>query len=352
MIRRLGIQGRGARMSANTSNRARNRQLPCRCSRLMRKSVSLAAVLLCLVGTRSPLQGFSITDQYMLELINWSRANPQDAADSYLDGDLNEGLSPGTITATPKQPLAFDPSLNAAAFDHTQDMIANNYFSHTGSDGSSSHGRMTSAGYPFSGAWGSGENLAARGPFDSASAAAASQLFADLFIDSTIDGRGHRLILMNPFYENIGLSMQHTPSFGPFGGVSANLVTQDFGYTSALGPFVTGVAYNDLDGNNFYTPGEGLAGLDVTVFLSGTSTIANTTTTIDTGGYALDLTPGTYDLRIDGPLGTLSHSGIVLSSQNIKFDYTGASAIPEPASLLLLGSGLAGMIVMRRKRRD
>ena len=37
---------------------------------------------------------------------------------------------------------------------------------------------------------------------------------------------------------------------------------------------------------------------------------------------------------------------------NLRFDATGAAAVPEPASLLLLGSGIAGVAANRRRRRQ
>jgi serralysin len=59
-------------------------------------------------------------EQYMLELINRARLNPQAEADRSLGGNLNEGLAPGTISTKPKQPLAFDLKLEQAAQGHSQ----------------------------------------------------------------------------------------------------------------------------------------------------------------------------------------------------------------------------------------
>ena len=50
----------------------------------------------------------SAYEQYMLELINRARSNPNAEAGLYSLTDLNQGLSPGTITSDPKQPLAFN----------------------------------------------------------------------------------------------------------------------------------------------------------------------------------------------------------------------------------------------------
>ena len=55
-------------------------------------------------------------------------------------------------------PLAMNTALNKAALGHSEDMARNDFFDHTGSDGSSPWERMTRAGYQFSEA---GENIAA-----------------------------------------------------------------------------------------------------------------------------------------------------------------------------------------------
>src|SRR5262245_55336620 len=60
----------------------------------------------------TPTQQYSHGDptpaeQLMLEVINRARANPTAEAARY-SIDLNEGLAPGTISAAPKRPLAFN----------------------------------------------------------------------------------------------------------------------------------------------------------------------------------------------------------------------------------------------------
>ncbi len=45
------------------------------------------------------------------------------------------------------------------------------------------------------------------------------------------------------------------------------MVTQDFAY-SGTGSFITGVAFDDKDGDHFYDVGEALAGLSVTAVSS------------------------------------------------------------------------------------
>jgi uncharacterized protein YkwD len=66
-----------------------------------------------------------------------------------------EGTFPGAA------PLAWNASLTQSSLVHSDDMVAANYFSHTGSDGSNAGQRATAAGY----IWQSlGENIAAGQP--------------------------------------------------------------------------------------------------------------------------------------------------------------------------------------------
>src|SRR3954470_25001788 len=97
-------------------------------------------------------------EQYFLELVNHARADPAAEA-ARLGIGLNDGLSAGTISTAPKQPLALNPLLIDAAEAHSAWMLATDTFSHTGVNGSSPEDRMTAAGYAFSGSWTWGENI-------------------------------------------------------------------------------------------------------------------------------------------------------------------------------------------------
>jgi hypothetical protein len=119
---------------------------------------------------------------------------------------------------------------------------------------------MANAGYTFSGSWGSAENLGAISS-SGIDAGMILQLHIGLFQDFTVAGRGHRLNILGDGFESVGIDSQHTSAFGPLSGLASTLITQDFAYSDAEGPFLTGVAYDDLDMDDFYTPGEGLGGL-------------------------------------------------------------------------------------------
>lgn len=92
--------------------------------------------------------GMTEPEARILELINDMRAGGFDC------GDTQWGST---------HRLRCDPALVRAAQDHSADMAANDYFDHTGLDGSSPIDRFREAGYTGSGTW--GENIAA-GPAD------------------------------------------------------------------------------------------------------------------------------------------------------------------------------------------
>ena len=88
--------------------------------------------------------------------------------------------------------LNFNTALGNAAQAHADDMVQNNYFSHTGRDGSSPADRAVRAGY---GSRWTGENIAGgtRGP---------SQVFS-MWMGST----GHRQNMLNPKWKSAGLGI-------------------------------------------------------------------------------------------------------------------------------------------------
>ena len=264
----------------------------------------------------------SDNDQYALELLNQMRANPQQAANQLLNGQLNEGVSSSDqISTAPKQPLAWDLKVVAASTRHTQDMVRNNIFDHTGSDGSSSSQRVADAGYDW---YGVAENIAIRTERGGKVTTPNTKLLNDqLFIDEGVAGRGHRTAMMNPSYEVVGITVGYSANHSALDDPSA-LITQNFARNPDMGPYLTGVAYQDSDNNSFYSPGEGLGGLKVTAFQKGTSTEVASTRTFRAGGYSLELKAGEYDITISGGLGDLNRS-VTISNENVKLDYTQAS---------------------------
>lgn len=85
--------------------------------------------------------------------------------------------------------LRWDCRLGQASYVHSNDMASNNFFSHTGSDGSSPFDRMRREGYQFRTA---GENISAG--YGTAEAA----------VSGWLNSAGHCANIMNPNFQDMG----------------------------------------------------------------------------------------------------------------------------------------------------
>jgi hypothetical protein len=264
-------------------------------------------------------------EQYLVELINRGRANPAAEADRY-GVSLNEGVpSNQTISTAAKQPLAINPFLTDGAREHSQWMIDNDVFSHTGANGTAPNQRMISAGYTFRAPYTWGENIAWRS-FSGSSAdySLVAQLHEDLFVDAGIADRGHRTNLMNPNFREIGSGFVT----GGFSRYNAGMLTTDFATTNG-NPFLTGVIYNDsVKDDDFYTPGEGLSGVTITARRASDNAVFSTTSW-SSGGYTLQLPAGSYAVIASG--GSLAQpltSDVTVWAENVKVDFVpGVTAV-------------------------
>lgn len=90
--------------------------------------------------------------------------------------------------------LIWDDRLGEAAQKHSDDMAANRFSSHTGSNGSSVRDRLNAAGYPESGFW--GENVFQSAPNDPSAQAAFTWWK---------NSPGHNANMLSPNYTRIGV---------------------------------------------------------------------------------------------------------------------------------------------------
>ena len=233
-------------------------------------------------------------EQLMLELVNAARAR------------------------TGAQPLAFNSALNTSADRHSDWMIAADTFSHTGSGGSSPTQRMTKAGYKFSGAWASAENIA----WASTRAPSGYQDEVQLLHKNLMNSPGHKANILKGTFREIGIGFDT----GAFQGWNGAFVTENFAKSGSK-IFLTGVALDDRDGDRFYDVGEGLGGLTVTAV--GSSGV-RTATTGAAGGYSLALSAGTYKVTFSGGGITPVTKTVTIGAKNVKLDLvdpaTGAAA--------------------------
>lgn len=277
-------------------------------------------------------------EQLMLELVNRARLDPAAEA-SRLGIALNAGLSAGQLTAAAKQPLAPNEVLKDAALAHSQWMIANDIFDHTGAGGSNPGMRMTSAGYNFTGAWTWGENIAWSGTTGTPDGDAYTiELANNLFLSP-----GHRVNILEADFREIGTGIA-TGVFTTGGtGYNAVMGTQNFA-ASGSQVFVTGVAINDADGDNFYDIGEARGGIAVTVRIGGSAAGADTTAA--SGGYAVGLAGGSAHVTFSGGTLPANVSAIVaMGVRNAKVDLIGDDKIASSASIVL-GDGAIDLVLL------
>ncbi|SHH02840.1 Uncharacterized conserved protein YkwD, contains CAP (CSP/antigen 5/PR1) domain [Cognatiyoonia sediminum] len=106
-------------------------------------------------------------------------------------GDVSfQGLLNEVRSDAGSAPVTYNAQLDVAAQRHAQDMLDNNYFSHTGLNGSSVGDRATAAGYNWRTV---GENIAAG--FSSESSV----------LQAWVDSPGHQANNINPAFEEFGL---------------------------------------------------------------------------------------------------------------------------------------------------
>ena len=244
-------------------------------------------------------------EQLVLELINRARANPAAEA-ARLGIDLNEGLLPGTLTTTPKQPLAPHQLLNDVAAAHSQDMIDRDFFAHVNPDGADPGDRIAAAGYSAR-SW--GENIA----IDAGAAQAHDLLFRSA---------GHRVNMLRDSFRELGVGVRARDDWG---------VTMTEVFASRTGDvFLTGVAFSDqVIADNFFSVGEGLDGVTITATARNRGT-TYTTITGPTGGYSLQVPTDTYDVTAAGGelLKPIVVSAVYVGAANAKADFVVPYAPP------------------------
>jgi uncharacterized protein YkwD len=120
--------------------------------------------------------------------------------------------------------LRLSMPLARAADAHARSMAGNGYFSHTSGDGTSMSSRIErfyrSSGYRR---WSVGETLAWRSPGGS----------ADVIVTMWLASPGHRQILLDGSFREVGIAAVHSDQApGVFGNRAATIFVADFGARS------------------------------------------------------------------------------------------------------------------------
>ncbi len=287
--------------------------------------------------TRSLLSGYSPTaiEQLYLEELDDARFNP---------AAYGQSLGLDLSNVAPSQPLAMNTSLVESARLHSQDMIAQNYFSHISPQGLDPGQRIQAAGLNPMGYAESIETdtnpIYSTTPASLAGYAASDTGFSlsNLIVDQGVPDLGHRVMLLDIGGQlltdrqvGIGIASQDTSS-GGFSYVQTD-TTIDIAATTNTNPFLTGVVFDDSAGNGEYQPGEGLGGVTISV------SNGSTTTTLDAGGYSMQVTPGIYTVTASGGgLPAPIARTVVVGNNNVRLNFV------ENANGTSLNAGSGGLV--------
>ncbi len=294
--------------------------------------------------------------QEILEYANRARSNPaaeavrlvetQDSsvrnAYTFFEVDLDVFTNEMNQIA-PKPPLAWSAALINAAAAHSQRMADNDEQTHARPGGISLLKDFENHGYDLSQLGGRvGENVFAyaEGAWHSHAGWMVDWGYADLNDDGYVDvddqgnpvksvdgmqtSRGHRKNILNEPtqfnpqglpYREVGIAI--VAEDNPQTTVGPLVITQEFGTRGSLN-FLTGVVYNDLDGDQTYDAGEGVSGVEIR--LSEGDWYAVTT---ESGGYTIPIYGLTGAVTITATGGDLEDSmslRVVLTEENRKVD--------------------------------
>ena len=318
--------------------------------------------------TRQLLSGTAPTDaeQYMLALINRTRANPAAEGQRLVslaksDPLLHQatsgedlGLFLRTISSyLPEPPLAFDLRLIDAALAEDASMLALDAQRHSppGFLYNPSVAADTD-GQPYfaigSGGWATGENIFA---YSADVAQGSATAYADYFeagflLDWGNPDFGHlkNLLAPGPSGANtsggvypfnivgVGLVAGTPASPSPTGlDVGPQLVTQEFAWRQGSA-YLAGTVFRDQGGTGSYLPGEGFGGVTIAaVGTAGQGTFR--VQTWPSGGYSLALPPGTYQVVASGGgLAQAASTAVTIGRDNVGWDVVATGPPAPPTS--------------------
>ncbi|GEM_PF-5862079 len=269
-------------------------------------------------------------EQLFLELLNVARADPT---------AYGESIGVDLAYIEPSQPLAINPLLGQAARLHSEDMSSRNFFTHNNPDGEDPGDRIDRAGYEWKAY---GESLA--GGYDSA-----AEALRELIIDFGVADLGHRNHLLSHdsisatlVEVGVGAVVNGSGTYRHYFTIDS---ARDYYTTDPHDSFLTGVIYDDADGDDFYSAGEGYGDVTVRAVTAGGGA-EFTTTSFASGGYSLELPAGAYQVTVaGGGFPTNLTTDVTIASTNVKVDFRptgvvlGTTAERRAAAELAVWSG-------------
>jgi hypothetical protein len=188
--------------------------------------------------------------------------------------------------------------------------------------------RMKQADYPFGGMrWGSAENVAMEMRTAGIDPGEAVQrMHRRMFVDEGNPKRGHRVNMFKETMSEAGIGIYSGEIQMKGREWQAIYETQNFANAGDRGPFLTGVVFQDEDGDEFYGIGEGRADMTVEAVPANDGEKQYQTTTRQAGGYALELPSGSYQVTFRSGKGDDAQTWspdqpVKIGKENVKVDW-------------------------------
>lgn len=250
-------------------------------------------------------------EQLFVYLLNRARHDPQ----AY---EVERGLPVSLDDVLPQPPLAINQDLFDSAEFHANEMADNNYFDHQSQVTGDWPNKMArDEGYVLPAFFDNDANFIESIAAGNAYGGAADVLEL-LIVDEGVPSLGHRkhLLGIGDFYEDAReIGVGHDLNLS---SIYDHYWAAHITYSNTSDKFLTGVVYNDLNGNQRYDLNEGLP--EVTVSLVGDSL---QTLTNAAGGWAIKVTTAkTYTVNVSGVgfVGTGSAS-VEITNKNREVDF-------------------------------
>lgn len=248
-------------------------------------------------------------EQEAVYLINRARHDPA----AY---QSRQNLSVNISSLQSRPPLAVSPELFNSTQTKSNDMVANNYFAHASPSGVQANALARQAGFPLPDAFVDGanniESLAAGTSYDNA-----AEAINALIVDAGVPGALHRqhLLATTDFWAlsrqiGVGFASSTNASFDNYWSIHT-------GPRNVASQFLTGVVFDDANGDGHYNAGEGLANVIITI--DGSQTLR----TNAAGGWSALVQPGDHHVQASGGqfAGISTASTTVAGDTNVEVDF-------------------------------
>ncbi len=312
------------------------------CSRFWLSSFILVVFLAAALPSLAQQEPSNVEQLFIYEL-NRARNNPTRF-------DQQNNLAADLSAVAPQPPLAVNNNLVHSAGFHAEEMATFNYFGHTSAVTGDQPNKMAlDHGYPLPSFYpeeaNNIESIAAGNSQDTA-----LEPLVLLIEDVGVVPPGHRihLLAMEPFFADhreigVGHAFNLSATFDHYWAIHTG-VRDD---SVAAPQFLTGVVFNDANGNRRYDLGEGLAG--VTVSIGATSVQTN-----GAGGWSIFVAPGVYTVTASGVslVGTPSAKVTVASGVNVEVDFISGYPIGEVNFSRQNGAGVLTIVCPAASLQD